>query len=628
MSLNIIIDFDSTFVKVEAFDELATISLANHHESSKIINEIKNITNLGMEGKISISESLDYRIKLLHANVTHIDTLVARLKQQITISFVRNKDFIKNHAQNIYIVSSGFKEYIIPVASEYGIDESHVYANTFSYDDTGNITGIDNTNLLCQELGKVKCVSNLGLSGEIHVIGDGYTDYEIKQQGVATKFYAFIENIKRDAVISVAECIIPNFDEFLFQNKLPMALSYPKNRIKILLLENIHPVALKLLCDEGYTVETHKGAMNENELCKKIKGVSILGIRSKTNVTKKVLEYADRLMAIGAFCIGTNQIDLKEATKHGVCVFNAPYSNTRSVVELAIGEIIMLMRKAVAKNTQMHQGIWDKSADNCFEIRGKALGIIGYGNIGSQLSVLAENLGMKVYYYDLVERLPLSNVKKCDTLDELLKVSDVVTLHVDGAKSNANFIGEHEFALMKQNSVFINLSRGHVVDISALVKYIKLNKFLGVAIDVYPKEPKNNDEKFINELCGFDNVILTPHIGGSTQEAQYSIGDFVAKRVTNYINTGDTMQSVNFPNVQLPILNDAHRLIHLHANVPGILAQINNLFAKHQINVLWQSLRTNEEVGYIITDINKTFDNALIEELKKVSNTLKFRVLY
>ncbi|MBY0379575.1 MAG: HAD-IB family phosphatase, partial [Burkholderiales bacterium] len=413
MLMNIIIDFDSTFVKVEALDELATISLANHPDADRIITTIKNITNLGMEGKISISESLNERIKLLQANIKHIDSLVAHLKQQITSSFQRNNEFIKNYAQNIYIISSGFKEYIIPIVSEYGIDDSHVYANTLIYDDVGNIIGMDKTNILCQELGKVKCVANLALSSEVHVIGDGYTDYEITKHGVATKFYAFIENVKRDSVINVAECIIPNFDEFLFQNKLPMALSYPKNRIKILLLENVHPVAIKLLCDEGYAVEAHKGAMNEDELCEKIKGVSILGIRSKTNVTKKVLEHADRLMAIGAFCIGTNQIDLEYATHHGVCVFNAPYSNTRSVVELAIGEIIMLMRNAVAKNTQMHQGIWDKSANNCFEIRGKTLGIIGYGNIGSQLSVLAENLGMKVCYYDLVERLPLSNVKKC-----------------------------------------------------------------------------------------------------------------------------------------------------------------------------------------------------------------------
>ncbi|MFN8769998.1 MAG: phosphoglycerate dehydrogenase [Neisseriaceae bacterium] len=407
-----------------------------------------------------------------------------------------------------------------------------------------------------------------------------------------------------------------------------MSVSYPKNRIKMLLLENIHPIAVKMLNEEGYSVEVLKGSMSEDELCERIKGVSVLGIRSKTDVTKKILDSADKLMTIGAFCIGTNQIDIGAATKNGVCVFNAPYSNTRSVVELVIGEIIMLLRKIIIKNNKLHGGIWDKSADNSFEIRGKKLGIVGYGNIGSQLSVLAENLGMQVYYYDLVERLSLGNAIKCNSLEKLLKISDIVTIHVDGREGNSNLIGEYELSLMKNNSVFINLSRGHIVDFNALLKYIKQGKFLGVGIDVFTAEPKNNDEEFINELCGFDNVILTPHIGGSTQEAQYNIGIFVAQRIINYINTGDTVQSVNFPNVQLPVLKNAHRLIHLHANVPGVLAQINQIFGQRHINVLWQSLRTNESVGYIITDIDKIFDFELISELKKVTNTIKCRILY
>ena len=442
-----------------------------------------------MEGHTSLSESLSSRLKLLSANKKHIELLIKDLHHKVSISIKRNINFFETNADNIYIVSSGFKEYIVPIVSRYGIKESNVLANTFIYDNEGNIIGADTTNVLANDQGKVKAVQGLNLSGEIYVIGDAITDYEIKQYNAATKFYAFTENITREAAVRVADGIVPSFDEFLYINKLDMAISYPRNRIKILLLENIHVHALGLLRQEGYTVETLKGGLTEDELCEKIKDVSILGIRSKTTVSKKVLDKATRLVAVGAFCIGTNQIDLNYAAEKGICVFNAPYSNTRSVVELVIGEIIMLLRNVVKKSNQLHEGKWDKSADNSFEVRGKKLGIIGYGNIGSQLSVLAENMGMQVYYYDLTERLQLGNAKKCDSLDELLAVADIITLHVDGRGSNANIIGEREFALMKDKVIFINLSRGHTVDIGALVNNLKNGKVLGAAVDVFPQEP-------------------------------------------------------------------------------------------------------------------------------------------
>lgn len=624
----IILDFDSTFIQVEAFDELGKISLVNNPNKEQLVKQIEDITNQGMNGELSITTSLMERIKLLQAKKSHLYILIKELQNKITPSIKHNANFFKQFADNVFIVSSGFKEYVLPIVASLGIRESHVFANTFIYDKNDNIIGLDESNLLCKNKGKVEVVRNLNLSGDIYVIGDGYTDYEISEALSKTKFYAFTENITRKLVVDKADYIIPNFDEFLYQNDLPMSISYPKNRIKILLLENIHPVAYALLKDEGYTIESLKSGMNEDELCEKIKDISVLGIRSKTSVSKKVLDNAHKLMAIGAFCIGTNQIALDEATKHGISVFNAPYSNTRSVVELVIGEIIMLMRKVIAKNNKLHQGIWDKSAENSYEIRGKKLGIIGYGNIGSQLSVLAESLGMHIYFYDTIEKLHLGNAKKCNTLDELLQISDIVTVHVDGRLENEHLIGKKELSLMRDNAIFINLSRGHVVDLGALVASLKSGKFLGVGIDVFPYEPKNNQEEFVNELRSFENVILTPHIGGSTEEAQLNIGEFVARRIINYINMGDTTQSVNLPNVQLPVLQNAHRLIHLHANVPGILAQINQLFAKHDINVLWQSLRTNEQVGYIITDINKTFDTALIDQLRRITHTIKFRVLY
>ncbi len=405
-------------------------------------------------------------------------------------------------------------------------------------------------------------------------------------------------------------------------------LSYPKHKIKILLLEGVHINAKNALLKEGFDVELISSSLDEDELCERIKGVSIIGIRSKTNITERVLEHADRLMAIGAFCIGTNQIDLEGCTTKGIAVFNAPYSNTRSVVELAIAEIIMLMRNLPDKIRAMHEGVWDKSATNSFEIRGKNLGIIGYGNIGSQLSVVAESLGMHVYYFDLEEKLALGNATPCESLNELLEISDIITIHVDGRKENGNIIGGLQFSKMKDGVIFINLGRGHVVDIAALKQSIDTGKVRGTAIDVYPKEPKSNNEPFESELKGAKNTILTPHIGGSTLEAQVNIGAFVPNNLMKFINTGNTAGSVNFPQLQLPLLENGHRLIHIHKNTPGLLAQLNNILADHKINILGQYLKTNEAIGYVITDINKEYPAKFIDELKSIKGTIKVRVLF
>lgn len=623
-----VIDFDSTFTKVEALDVLGEISLKDHPQKKERLQSIIDLTNSGMEGKSSFSENLGKRIDLLKANRIHLSGLIDQLKTKVSDSFIRNKEFLREQADSIYIVSSGFKEFIVPVVTEYGIKEANIYANNFDYDADGNIIGFDANNLLSQDKGKVKLMQQLNLGKEVYVLGDGYTDYEIKEAGLAERFYAFTENVARAAVLAKAEHIAPSLDEFLYQNNLPMAISYPKNRINVLLLENVHAEGNRIFKKEGYTVEIIAGGLDEDELCEKIKNVSVLGIRSKTMVTKKVLEHANKLLSVGAFCIGTNQIDLKECLKRGVAVFNAPYSNTRSVVELAIGEIIMLMRGTIAKSNQMHAGVWDKSAKNSNEIRGKKLGIVGYGNIGSQLSVLAEAMGMEVYYYDVVEKLQLGNAKKCLTLNELLAISDVVSLHIDGRASNKSVFGKAQFEAMKPGAIFLNLARGPVIDLEALVANIKNGRIRGVGIDVFPYEPKNNDEGFVNELRNLPNVILTPHIGGSTEEAQFNIAQFVPNRILEYVNTGNTFQSVNFPNIQLPELHDAHRLIHLHDNVPGILAQINHIFAKHNINILGQYLKTNETVGYVITDIEKGYGEKLVEDLKAIPNTIKFRMLY
>jgi D-3-phosphoglycerate dehydrogenase len=362
-----LIDFDSTITQVEGLDELAAIALKSDPSGEAKVAKIKELTDLGMAGELSFSESLSQRLALLNANKSHVDILIEFLKGKVTESFLRNRQFLTEYADKIIIISSGFKDFIVPVAEYLGLKPENVYANTFKYDANGEIIGIDEENPLSKTGGKIEIVKFLNLEGHVSVIGDGYTDYEIKKSGLANRFYAFIENVERLKVTEVADFVIKSLDEFLFYNQLPRGHSYPKSMIKVLLLENVHPDAVRAFEEQGFNVEFHRGAMDEDELCEKIRDVSIIGIRSKTNITTKVLEHADKLLAIGAFCIGTNQIDLKTAEKKGIAVFNAPYSNTRSVVELVIGEMIMLIRKVFVKSNQMHKGGWDKSAVNSFE---------------------------------------------------------------------------------------------------------------------------------------------------------------------------------------------------------------------------------------------------------------------
>ncbi len=405
-------------------------------------------------------------------------------------------------------------------------------------------------------------------------------------------------------------------------------LSYPKEKINVLLLENVDEIAKKKFIEEGYKVEVISSSLNEKELIEKIKNVSIIGIRSKTILNKKILSSAKRLLAIGAFCIGTNQIDLEFTKKKGIIVFNAPYSNTRSVVEIVIGQIIFLIRNIVDKNNQMQKGIWKKNSNNSFEIRNKVLGIVGYGNIGSQLSTIAESIGMKVIYYDKKEKLSLGNAKKYNSLNQLIKASNIISIHVDGKKENTDLIDKNEFEIMKKGTILINYSRGNVVNINELKKNILLGKIHGAAIDVFPKEPKNNNQKFSSVLIGLPNTILTPHIGGSTKEAQKNIGAFVPNKVIDFINTGATSNSVNFPSLVLPELKNVHRFIHIHKNIPNVMLKINKILSEFEVNILGQYLKTNDKIGYVITDINKKYNKKVIKKLKDINGTIKLRVLY
>jgi D-3-phosphoglycerate dehydrogenase len=622
-----VFDFDSTLTRVEALDVLAEITLVNNPNKDAIIQEIIDITNLGIDGEISFTESLERRIKLLKANKKDLTNLVAALKKQVSKSIESNKEFFADFAADIYVISCGFKEFIDPIVKEYNIPSERVFANTFKFATDGAIIGFDADNILSQHNGKIQCLKDMNLEGEIQVIGDGYSDYVTREAGVADRFFAYTENVSRVKTTEKADHIAPNLDEFLYINGLPRNISYPKNRIKILLLENVHPDAFKKLSKDGFTVETVSKSLSEDELIEKIKEVHVLGIRSKTNVTKRVVEAAERLMVVSAFCIGTKQIDLEACKENGVVVFNAPYSNTRSVVELAIGEIIMLMRSVFQRSTEIHNGQWNKTAEGSKEVRGKKLGIVGYGNIGKQLSILAEALGMDVYYYDVEDKLALGNATKVAELSDLLALSDVVTLHVDDNAANKNFFGEKEISQMKDGAHLVNLSRGFVVDIEALASALKSGKLAGAAVDVYPEEPSKNGE-FYTELKGLPNVILTPHVGGSTEEAQRDIADFVPSKIMAYINSGNTVDAVNFPNIRLPRQVKAHRFLHIHKNVPGVMAKINKILAKYDLNITGQYLSTDPSVGYVITDLDKEYNKEVIDKLRNVEGTIKFRVLY
>ena len=392
---------------------------------------------------------------------------------------------------------------------------------------------------------------------------------------------------------------------------------------KVLLLENIHPIARDLFLKAGFHVDTLKGALHQDELIQKIPGYDVLGIRSKTFLSDKVFAAARSVSTVGCFCVGTNQVDLNSARKEGVVVFNAPFSNTRSVAEMVLAEIVMLSRKLGTRNNEMHQGIWNKSSTQCFEVRGKILGIVGYGNIGSQVSYLAEAFGMRVIFYDIISKLPLGNAKPVSTLEEVLATSDFITLHVPATDATRNMMSEAEFKLTKQGSYLINASRGDVVDLQALQSAINSKHLAGCAIDVFPEEPENNIPNFSSPMNGIENVILTPHIGGATEEAQVNIGREVASSLIRFMNTGSTLHAVNFPQVDIPLNLSNYRLSNVHQNVMGVLKEINRILSEYGANIQTQSLHTDRELGYLIVDLNQPITDELIHSIQALKTSIR-----
>ena len=405
--------------------------------------------------------------------------------------------------------------------------------------------------------------------------------------------------------------------------------SYPKDKIKVLFLENISEAAVQYFKIQGYTdVKKVTGALSEEDLIKVIKDVHILGIRSKTFISKKVLDSAKKLQAIGCFCIGTNQVDMKACKQKGIAVFNAPYSNTRSVAELVIGSSIMLIRKIIDKNEAAHKGIWNKEAKGSFELRGKTLGLIGYGNIGTQTSIMAEAMGMKVKFYDVETKLPLGNAQAVKSIKDLVSTSDIISLHVPETSSTKNLISRDVLKQFKQGSILINYARGEVVDLDALAAALKSKHLSGAAIDVYPWEPEKNGDHFETPLQGLSNVLLTPHIGGSTEEAQENIGEDVSIKLYQYLERGVSNGSLSIPTISLPPVDGAHRILHIHNNVPGVLSAINTVMSKNKINIVGQYLKTNEEIGYVVLDVDSKLSKTAFSLLKEVKDTIRVRLLY
>ncbi len=623
-----LLDFDSTLVGLESLEVMAEVCLPQDDTGAAKRQRIAELTAAGMEGRLDFGDALRERMSLLDIRQDQLPDVVARLMAAVSPSFRANRAFLKENAARIHVLSSGFVELIVPVIESLGLRAENVHANRLLFDEHGRSLGYDDHNPLASAGGKVMLVRNLDFPAPRVLVGDGWSDWEVANAGLVERFYAYTEHVRRESVLARSERQAASFDEVLHDLGLRGIHSYPKSKLKVLLLENIHPCAVEAFTRAGYSVEVEAGALDEEQLFARLADIAVLGIRSKTRLTGKVLGQARRLVAIGAFCIGTNQIDLAAARSRGVAVFNAPYSNTRSVVELALAEIILLLRGLPEKLRQMDRGIWDKSVGPAREVRGKTLGIVGYGNIGMQLSVLAEAAGMRVLYFDLAERLALGTARRVPGLHEMLAECDAVSLHVDGRAENRNLFGAAEFAAMRKGSVLLNLSRGHVVDLDALKEALDSGHLRGAALDVFPDEPARNGDPFRHPLRENPRLLLTPHIGGSTLEAQEDIGRYVAQRLIDYLDTGSTEGAVNVPALRLPPQERAHRLVHLHLNQPGVLARINEALSAHGANILGQYLKTDGDVGYVITDVARDYSPALLDSIKAVPHTLRFRVLY
>jgi D-3-phosphoglycerate dehydrogenase len=609
-----IIDFDSTFTRVEALDVLAEIVLAHSSKKDAVVQAIHEITNRGMNGELDFRESLTLRLDLLKANRDDIHHLAERLKAQISPSFERNQKHLSALKDNVYVVSNGFKEFIIPVIETYGLLPENVYANTFVYDEDGNITGFDTNNPLSRNGGKSLVIKDLHLNGDVYVIGDGANDLEIWKAGYANKFYLFTENVEREKVKKEANHFASTVDEILYELNLARSLSYPKTRIKVLLLEGVNRIASDAFEKEGYQVEMVDKPLNNQELAVKLKTVNILGLTSNQEISKELLKNTKRLISLGVFSSDASKIDMDACSSHGVAVFNAPFSHVRSVGEFTLGNILGLSRATSSKIGS--------------EIRGKKLGIIGYGKIGSQLGVLAENLGMEILFFDIADKSPLGNSRKCTHLDVLLNQSDFISIHVSELPENRHFFGESFFNALRPTSSILYCGNIEALKLESLYQHLVAFPSFGCSLDLNPDKLTRDSFSWLEKIKTFENVLFSAGISANTLEAERDRAEFIPEKITEYLNSGNTMGSLNFPNLFVPAVKNAHRLLHIHKNVPNVLARINQIFASHHINILAQSLKTTNTLGYVVTDVDTEYPDNLLDEMRDIEETIWFRVLY
>ena len=646
MIRNIIFDFDSTIINAEGIELIVESALtrAEKGERKEKLALLHEITNTVTDGKMSFSEAFKQRFALADVKIEDVTKVAANIVHSINPQVKETIKALHQHNKNIYVFSISFKELALPVTRELGISDENVFANQIELANNEQVVGVNANQALFLNTGKVYLAELLlnqnKLNGDTAIVGDGYSDLLVRKNNIAQIFVYFSGTHIRPQVQIEADFIIDRFDQLLplfcsneeLSNETAMALGSsnkePQNSElppKTILLENIHQNAVEHLIKNQLNTEAFKGAWDEEALAQNAHDANVLGIRSKTTLSVDTIKVMQNLWVVGAFCIGTNQIDLEAATRAGIPVFNAPYSNTRSVAELVVGETIMLMRNIPAKNSAAHKGTWLKGAFGSSEIRGKTIGIIGYGHIGSQVSIMLENLGMSIIFHDIVDKLPLGNASRAANLNDLLQRADIVTLHVPDTEQTKKMMGKKELAIMKRGSFLINSSRGSIVDLDALKIALEKNHIAGAALDVFPDEPATQGDRFDLALQNFDNVILTPHIGGSTEEAQINIANYVAEKLVQFVKTGSTTGSVNFPQINLPRIAGTHRILHIHHNVPGVLAKINSVFARRNINVEGQILQTRGDIGYLIVDVNSQISAQVLEIMKLLTETIKVR---
>lgn len=590
-------DFDNTFTQVEAMEELAEISLAGNPELEFVLEKIKQLTEAAMDGNMPFGKSLKARIALLSAKKYHINLLVNKLRKKVSPSFAQNKQFFKENKGNIYIVSGGFKEFIVPIVKAYHIAEDHVFANTFVYDKKGNIIGADENNFLAQEQGKVKLVKSLKLKGKVIFVGDGYTDWEVYNAGLASQFYAYTEHVSRKKVLANASLVAPSLDEILYSQKLPMRISYPKTRLKVVFWGEATFLAEPNFKKEGYKTELLPGNTKKDVLAKSLLDCQLL-VFSPTVKWAWVQPEKTKLLAAGVWGESKTLTCQKAWGAQGIVLFESKFAHTRCMAELALMHMLILSKKL---------GV---------ELVNKKLGIIGFNHAASLLALMGASLGMEVFYYDGSEKPALGNFKRIKQLPDLIKKCDILVL----MDEDYNAFGLKELRLMPAHALLLNLGADSSVDLLACAQRLQLGKLGGFGMD---SSVKIESDAFVGLPVSF-----THQERAASKETQENMAQTLSDNLLAFINNGNTSGACNFPNLELPLLKDYHRFVHIHANKPGVLAQINSLFALHKINIGAQYLQTNNEMGYVITDVSKSYDEELIVKLKTIAETIKFRVLY